>query len=126
MEFTRDNELAYAKWIKAFQRKNPDTISFSNSVKAINRAGGVRIKSLNPLEVETDTISEADFKQLGLLDDFYTFACKQVNKKYGSSLVISVDATNYTLLADELNGESVILVVDTNDDTKETPDIIYN
>lgn len=126
MEFTKDNEISYAKWIKEFQRRDPDTISFSNSVDALNRIGGIKLKRLNPLEIETSTISPSDFKQLGQLDAYYTFACKQVNKRYGSSLVISVDGIIYTLISDVINGKSVITVVDTNDDIKETPDIMYN
>lgn len=106
----------YAHWIKSFQRKNPDTISFSNSIDTINK-GCIRLVSLNPIKIETSEISSNDFEQLGVLNEYFDYICSRANIVGVNSIVISIGGTLYSLNKDNENGEEFIRVIDINDES---------
>lgn len=112
----------YARWIKDFQQKNLETISFSNRVSSLNNMG-IKLESLNPLQISTKDISMEDFENLGLLSNYYDYLKRTYGEKAEGCYIISVDGKLYTLMEDvRTNGEEqVILVVDTNDNAEVTP-----
>lgn len=111
----------YARWIKEFQRKNPDTISFSNKLSTINKIG-VKVVSLKPLKIEAKDISSKDFENLGLLVEYFDYIRTAYHRSSISSFVISVDDILYEISEDKSDSdERVIRVVDIKDDTDVTP-----
>lgn len=113
----------YAHWIKEFQRKNPDTISFSNKLDTLNK-NSIKIVSLKPLKIETSEISSHDFEQIGLLEDYFDHLCKEVGLSGSNSILISISGTLYSLHSSIEGGERVIRVIDVKDNTDEKPSIV--
>lgn len=124
MELVRTDfqDGSYAKWIKDFQQRNPETISFSNRISTLNK-GTIQIESLDPLKIKTSEITSHDFEQLGRLAQYYDYIKKAWKRSKHTSIVISVEGKLYTLMEDtkSTDSDTVILVVDTDDNADVKP-----
>lgn len=112
----------YARWIKEFQQRNPDSISFSNRIDSLNR-GQIQIESLNPLKIRSKDITPKDYENLGLLTDYFNYLKEAYNVEDPESLVISVEGKLYTLMEDIkcMGEDTVIIVIDTDDNAEVSP-----
>lgn len=116
---------SYAKWIKAFQRKNPETISFSNNLSVLNKSE-IHLVSLNPIKIEAKDISPEDFENLGLLPKYFDYVRGITHRSKERCIVISVEGILYELCDDSTLTERIINVIDINDDTDITPVLTIN
>lgn len=122
----------YPRWVASFQQRNPDSISFSNRVSAINNMG-VQLVSLNPLKIRSKDIEPEDFENLALLSKYYSYLKTEFHiEESQKTVVIEVDGRKYALtdVTTTTDKETIInvVVIDNDSDiesivcTNSTPD----
>lgn len=100
----------FARWIRDYQQRNPDTISFSNSVKKMNEQG-VKIVTLSPLTIESGDASTNDMENLANLENYFNYIVDTINDGPRDTVTVMVGTDVYSLTKSIEDGNNIIRVI---------------